>query len=96
MAKYLHSAVLLYADNNAHILTDETVKRGILWDGGECPPITDDAVCVATAEAVRGAINPLLPKALSVLPSLSLACKASSFGPKQHGYMFVLLNDASH
>ena len=41
-------------------------------------------------------INPLLPTAIWILTSLSLACKASGIGPKQHGYMLPMLDDAFH
>jgi hypothetical protein len=41
-------------------------------------------------------INPLLPTAIWILTSLSLTCKASSIGPKQHGYMLLVLDDAAH
>ena len=38
--------------------------------------------------------NPLLPTAIWILTSLSLACKASSIEPKQHRYMLPMLDDA--
>jgi len=42
----------------------------------------------------RRPINPLLPTAIWMLTSLSLACKASSIEPEQHRYMLPMLDDA--
>jgi hypothetical protein len=52
MARSLHTAVRLDAEQNPQIFTAERVQRDILRDGGECPPITEE-VRTATARAIQ-------------------------------------------